>query len=929
MAADPIPLRTEELLAHAGWLRALARSLVADPATADDLVQDTWVAALRHPPDRDRPLRPWLARVVQNLASNRRRGETRRSERETIERPAGEAISPDKIAAEVEAQRMLAEAVLALDEPLRTTVALRYFRGMNASEIAAAQNVPSGTVRWRLKRAIELLRVALDGRFGGRRETWCVALTALLPRESGTLVTATATTSSLTTGVWIMTTSTKIGIAAVLALCIGFATWKLSEGEPPRIVSTDSPQDVIAEPLPPAAIDGVAEPVVRESLAATPPAAPVASERKRALPQLTAQDCCIVGRVVDADGTPLPDVVIAAPITDVEEPGLLSRQWSSGDPAHTTSGEDGVFRIQVPAATPCAVIAEAQGYASRALSPCFAGQVVEIVLTRGTTVNVRVMSRRTSDRGAIDTPLEGAFIEAWATASGQPRGYFWTTATSNALGQAVLLGIPEGKIRVGANKKDLVRSGVDVISPGTGSVACEIALAEPSVLEGLVLDRKTRLPISDANVDVNREVGVASDSSGRYRLASFPPGVMTHSVGASSDGYAPSYTYVSFAESGMTKRVDFELEPAQRIRGRVVDSSGGPVFGAGVSYSARIITEPFLGETHRGSVVTREDGVFELIDLHPDTAYRLILAAEAHGALALTIGPFAAGTLPADLGDIELAAPGSIAGHVEGDGARDVRYVVRLHADGGPDDARSRLGSTRPDPKGRFVFDDLGPGRYRVELVRRRAADANEKERVLAAQTVDLRAGEAKTEVVLREPGAEVHGRVVDARGAPIGDCRVLLFDTASPSEPIASTTSDDDGSFRIAFDARAPVRLLVDDPRLFHDSKSIDGVQPGGDEIVVALEPFRSTFTIRGRILDISGKAPERVYVAFTDTTTKQRLGRVAMPDEAGRFEMKDLRDVAYDLELVDFGNLYTPAKAASVKPSGDDVVLQIERRE
>src|SRR5688572_12380999 len=40
----------ERLLAHSGWLTALARRLVSDPAAADDLVQDTWHAALRSRP---------------------------------------------------------------------------------------------------------------------------------------------------------------------------------------------------------------------------------------------------------------------------------------------------------------------------------------------------------------------------------------------------------------------------------------------------------------------------------------------------------------------------------------------------------------------------------------------------------------------------------------------------------------------------------------------------------------------------------------------------------------------------------------------------------------------------------------------------------------------------------------------------------------
>lgn len=70
------PVDTSELLAHATWLRRLARSLVREGA--DDLVQDTWVAALRRPPDGERSVRPWLRTVLINVARLRWRGNANR-----------------------------------------------------------------------------------------------------------------------------------------------------------------------------------------------------------------------------------------------------------------------------------------------------------------------------------------------------------------------------------------------------------------------------------------------------------------------------------------------------------------------------------------------------------------------------------------------------------------------------------------------------------------------------------------------------------------------------------------------------------------------------------------------------------------------------------------------------------------------------------
>ncbi|MCA9322697.1 MAG: RNA polymerase subunit sigma, partial [Planctomycetes bacterium] len=63
----------EELLESADWLQGLAEQLVQDPHLADDLVQDTWLAALRQPPTTAGPNRAWLATVLRRLSSRRAR----------------------------------------------------------------------------------------------------------------------------------------------------------------------------------------------------------------------------------------------------------------------------------------------------------------------------------------------------------------------------------------------------------------------------------------------------------------------------------------------------------------------------------------------------------------------------------------------------------------------------------------------------------------------------------------------------------------------------------------------------------------------------------------------------------------------------------------------------------------------------------------
>ena len=88
-----MPVTPETLLAEREWLRGLARALAASGAEAEDLEQETWLAALRAPPARPGPVRGWLATVLRRRAADARRADARRRTREEAgARP--EAVPP-------------------------------------------------------------------------------------------------------------------------------------------------------------------------------------------------------------------------------------------------------------------------------------------------------------------------------------------------------------------------------------------------------------------------------------------------------------------------------------------------------------------------------------------------------------------------------------------------------------------------------------------------------------------------------------------------------------------------------------------------------------------------------------------------------------------------------------------------------------------
>ena len=77
--SEPSPDLAREYGAHRAFLWGLCYRLTGSAADAEDLVQETFVRALSHPPARtDEPWRPWLVRVALNLGRDLLRRRRRR-----------------------------------------------------------------------------------------------------------------------------------------------------------------------------------------------------------------------------------------------------------------------------------------------------------------------------------------------------------------------------------------------------------------------------------------------------------------------------------------------------------------------------------------------------------------------------------------------------------------------------------------------------------------------------------------------------------------------------------------------------------------------------------------------------------------------------------------------------------------------------------
>ena len=154
-----------ELEVHIASLRRYARALVRDRGDADDLVQEALARALSRADKflAGSNLRAWLFTIMHNVHVNQVRGLSSRPQEVPVDEVMEARLSePPRQEARVELNEM-ARLLDTLPVEQRRVLLLVALEGMKYDEVAAALDVPIGTVMSRLSRAREALRVRLAG----------------------------------------------------------------------------------------------------------------------------------------------------------------------------------------------------------------------------------------------------------------------------------------------------------------------------------------------------------------------------------------------------------------------------------------------------------------------------------------------------------------------------------------------------------------------------------------------------------------------------------------------------------------------------------------------------------------------------------------------------------------------------------------------
>ncbi len=801
----------EELLAHTEWLTRLARALVGD--AADDVVQDTYEAALANRTKREGPLRPWLGGVARNMARMAARGRVRRERREQAVPVHDDVPSPEQLLARAQIQQKVNRLVLELHEPLRSTLLLRFFEGLSAAEIARAQGIPAATVRSRLKDALDRIRAALDAEHGNDRRAWAGLLApihAAVPH--GTAATA---------GGVVVSTQIKIAIAVVIVALLVVGTrvmglWGAAPQKPAPMAKTTAPTAP-----------------VKAAQAAVP------AESARELPTSHDDDpkgpLRLEGQVIDEHDAPVARATVAIdanpPMTVETEAdggfvfeGLIRRDYH----IEATDGERyaGAPRVHL----------------SESSEP------ITLRMREGGSVEVSVTER------AGGTPVKGAEVElrSWVST------LTWK-ATTDAAGIAKLTGVGPGWSPLVVRAKGYAQAAMML---GTSSnpdavVHAALSLARGAALAGRVVDEKGK-PVVNARVlatsasdpepvvDSYRD-SVVTGADGSYSFETLSAG--TWRVTATAGEYAPTTSPLIVLDGEHARSgIELRLLAGAVVRGTVVDPSGAPVAAANVS----VVVRGYMPWRERRQAFTDANGSFAITGLAP----RAVDIVAWHDTASSAVVPADLATTREHQVTLTLDVSGTIAGTVvdkTGQPIADAEVIATPEwASGAADPAAWAVRGTQEaitDQAGAFRFAGLPDGSYRVRAARPSASEAA----LWLSTGVTTTPKAAPVKVIVPDEG-RVIGTIQLAGGKPATAFTIALEHT----RPLPFVTKD--GAFAVPAVA-GTYELTIAGPGFITTSKQVT-IAEGKDTDVgtVSVDAGRS---ISGRVLDEHGIPVAKATVA------------------------------------------------------------------
>jgi RNA polymerase sigma factor (sigma-70 family) len=768
---------------HGAMVLGVCRQLLGDAQHAEDAFQATFLVLARKARSIRDPevLGNWLYGVATRTARCARQQIARRRRREEGHPMSGpgagsclptEPTAPpaDRPAIDREQAEALHGEVDRLPRAFRLPVVLCYFEGLTLDEAARRLRCPAGTLRSRLARAREKLRVGLTRRG------------VVLPAAAlGAFLSPRSASASIPPLLCETTTRAAIAFAARHAAA-GGALSAPAAALAQQVLNTMLVHKLRFVVMTALALAGLASGAGYLALALAssregePPGAPMVrtarTEPRPPDPPRPAEGrMTVAGRVLDPDGKPVAGAAV----------DLVARRRSprvgttdEGDDyallAQGRTDADGRYRLDAPRTASTRVfdvhmLAAAPGYALgwADLNPDAEQPAAEVTLQPEQVVRARLVEVTGAPAKGVEVRVSYVArpnnkdkdrYDGVSVGLNPPEGLrTWPKAVkTDDQGRIAVPGVGRGA-NIGLEVRDLryARQGRSIDAAGAAAGKESTLVLEPArLIEGRVLAEDTGRPIPDAIVSARhlvksqRALGISilrfrADAQGRfvlnlpasdnYTLEAFPSG---------GEPFLPRPVEVTWTKGAVRASHDIKVRRGVSIRGKVTEqTTGRPLPDSSLQYV------PVRGDGvitwGSGSIVaTRDDGSFQLA-VPPGKGHLLVFGPTSdyilseigwnrlrrdqpggmrHRAHAIIPYEVKAGD-PSHEVNAVLRPGVTIKGRVEGpDGqtVTDAFILTTLHADATRPswDGQSRV----PVRDGRFELHGLGPeGSARISIL--------------------------------------------------------------------------------------------------------------------------------------------------------------------------------------------------------------------
>ncbi len=508
------------------------------------------------------------------------------------------------------------------------------------------------------------------------------------------------------------------------------------------------------------------------------------------------------GIVKNAKGEPVPDApvrVVFAPgnmqslESDLQSGGMniivsLMAWTSSLPPLKTTSGADGKWAIETGKTSIIALddprFASAFGMAGMSgIRGMDSSGFITLVAQPGASLKGTLLTEE-------GKPLKDAFVIG-------ANGIFGKPTKVKEDGSFLIEGLPPGPAALISlsSDPDWIIAPLQITKPleaGKVNEAPEWKATKGIEVTGVVVNKKTGKPVAAVSINSMLGGGSKTDANGKFKMRVSPQMPMLQII---HTDYAPFMKQLDKLGTGPTYDAgQISLEPAVKVKGRLLDNAGQPVKSVALIGSVKQEAGNFIPSM--GNTTTDDKGAFEM---------RL-----ANGAVTMIIqdkqwefeaGPFYEFKLDDNTAPLELKAkklvPQKATGRVvrpNGQAVAGATVIAQITKPAPPEGAiylsNTDQVSAETDAEGRFSCDVYG-------TVKELKISKVEGDQYLLRQSgIGKKEGNdwKMSDTIVALLNATVKGRVLDVKGAPAAKAWVVSPESAT----FAPVQADAEGRFTL-----------------------------------------------------------------------------------------------------------------------------------